>query len=361
MDTSLNITPKITVLLPVYNCELYIKTAVESILNQTFTNFELLIIDDASTDATVSILKKFDDPRIQLIEKPLNSGYTNSLNYGLKIAKGQYIARMDADDISYPERFARQIDYLDNHPDVVVCGTTYKIVDNDKKIILPQDHEAIKIGLLWGNCVSHPSVMIRKKIVDDFSIRYDTSKEPAEDYDMWVRLLSIGKLHNLKEILLEYRVYGNQVSRKRAEEQKKNDIAAKLLLLQYLDIKWNDLELEFLERQFAKTEVVKFQDLQIFKTIQKKLEKANISGFFESKRFRHYLIDLEADVLRKCFLKQKRYSPTMYLEYLWAKYKWKAKLLRKQELKIALKSLIFWKTQRKKPLSKPYNIAKNKN
>ena len=361
MDTSLNITPKITVLLPVYNCELYIKTAVESILNQTFTNFELLIIDDASTDATVSILKKFDDPRIQLIEKPLNSGYTNSLNYGLKIAKGQYIARMDADDISYPERFARQIAYLDNHPDVVVCGTTYKIVDNDKKIILPQDHEAIKIGLLWGNCVSHPSVMIRKKIVDDFSIRYDTSKEPAEDYDMWVRLLSIGKLHNLKEILLEYRVYGNQVSRKRAEEQKKNDIAAKLLLLQYLDIKWNDLELEFLERQFAKTEVVKFQDLQIFKTIQKKLEKANISGFFESKRFRHYLIDLEADVLRKCFLKQKRYSPTMYLEYLWAKYKWKAKLLRKQELKIALKSLIFWKTQRKKPLSKPYNIAKNKN
>ena len=357
----MNITPKITVLLPVYNCELYIKTAVESILNQTFTNFELLIIDDASTDATVSILKKFDDPRIQLIEKPLNSGYTNSLNYGLKIAKGQYIARMDADDISYPERFARQIAYLDNHPDVVVCGTTYKIVDNDKKIILPQDHEAIKIGLLWGNCVSHPSVMIRKKIVDDFSIRYDTSKEPAEDYDMWVRLLSIGKLHNLKEILLEYRVYGNQVSRKRAEEQKKNDIAAKLLLLQYLDIKWNDLELEFLERQFAKTEVVKFQDLQIFKTIQKKLEKANISGFFESKRFRHYLIDLEADVLRKCFLKQKRYSPTMYLEYLWAKYKWKAKLLRKQELKIALKSLIFWKTQRKKPLSKPYNIAKNKN
>lgn len=357
----MNITPKITVLLPVYNCELYIKTAVESILNQTFTNFELLIIDDASTDATVSILKKFDDPRIQLIEKPLNSGYTNSLNYGLKIAKGQYIARMDADDISYPERFARQIDYLDNHPDVVVCGTTYKIVDNDKKIILPQDHEAIKIGLLWGNCVSHPSVMIRKKIVDDFSIRYDTSKEPAEDYDMWVRLLSIGKLHNLKEILLEYRVYGNQVSRKRAEEQKKNDIAAKLLLLQYLDIKWNDLELEFLERQFAKTEVVKFQDLQIFKTIQKKLEKANISGFFESKRFRQYLIDLEADVLRKCFLKQKRYSPTMYLEYLWAKYKWKAKLLRKQELKIALKSLIFWKTQRKKPLSKPYNIAKNKN
>lgn len=361
MDSSLSTSPKITVLLPVYNCELYIKTAVESILNQTFTNFELLIIDDASTDATVSILKKFDDPRIQLIEKPLNSGYTNSLNYGLKIAKGQYIARMDADDISYPERFARQIDYLDNHPDVVVCGTTYKIVDNDKKIILPQDHEAIKIGLLWGNCVSHPSVMIRKKIVDDFSIRYDTSKEPAEDYDMWVRLLSIGKLHNLKEILLEYRVYGNQVSRKRAEEQKKNDIAAKLLLLQYLDIKWNDLELEFLERQFAKTEVVKFQDLQIFKTIQKKLEKANISGFFESKRFRHYLIDLEADVLRKCFLKQKRYSPTMYLEYLWAKYKWKAKLLRKQELKIALKSLIFWKTQRKKPLSKPYNIAKNKN
>jgi glycosyltransferase involved in cell wall biosynthesis len=340
--------PKITVILPVYNCELYIQTAVESVLNQTFTDFELLIIDDASTDTTVSIIKKIDDSRIQLIQKPVNSGYTNSLNSGLQLAKGEYIARMDGDDISYPERFAKQIAYLETHPEVVVCGTTYKIVGNEKRITLPEHHEAIKIGLLWGNCILHPSVMIRKKVVDDFSILYDTSKEPAEDYALWVRMLSLGNFYNLQEVLLEYRVYVNQVSRKRAEEQKKNDIATKFQLLQYLEVQWNDSESEFLERQFGKTEVVSFQDLMIFKQIQKKLKLANTSGFFESKRFSQYLIDLEADVLRKCFLKQKRYSPTMYLEYLLAKYKWKAKLSPKQELKLGLKSLIFWKTQRSK-------------
>jgi glycosyltransferase involved in cell wall biosynthesis len=338
--------PKITVLLPVFNCELYIQLAVESILNQTYTDFELLIIDDASTDATLSILKKLDDSRIQLIEKPVNSGYTKSLNYGLQIAQGDYIARMDADDISYPERFDQQIAYLEAHPEVVVCGTTYKIVGNDKRITLPEDDEAIKIGLLWGNCISHPSVLIRKKILDDYAIQYDTSKEPAEDYDLWIRLLSLGKLHNLQEVLLEYRVYSNQVSRKRAEEQKKNDIAAKFKLFAYLNINWNESEYEFLERQFGKIEVVSFKDLKTFKSIQKKLEEANTSGFFESEKFNYYLKELEADVLRKCFLKQKRYSPPMYFEYLTAKYKWNAQLPPKNEMKLAIKSLLFWKTQR---------------
>lgn len=353
--------PKITVLLPVYNCELYIQTAVESILNQTFTDFEFLIIDDASTDATVAIVKSYTDSRIQLIQKPMNSGYTNSLNYGLQLAKGEYIARMDGDDISYPERFAQQIAYFEAHPDVVVCGTTYKIVGNDKRITLPEHNEDIKIGLLFGNCILHSSVMIRKKALDNFSIRYDTSKEPAEDYDLWVRLLSLGKLHNLQEVLLEYRLYGNQVSRKRAKEQKKNDIAIKFQLLQYLGVQWTENEAEFLERQFGKMEVVAFKDLKIFKQIQKKLETANTTCFFESKRFSQYLIDLEADVLRKCFLRQKRYSPKIYLEYLLAKYKWKAQLTLKQELKLGLKSLIFWKTQRDKYIANSIMVVKNKN
>ena len=202
--------------------------------------------------------------------------------------------------------------------------------------------------------------MIRRKVLDDQLIQYDISKEPAEDYDLWVRLLSFGKLHNLKEVLLEYRVYGNQVSRKRAEEQKKNDITAKLKLLQYIEVQWNDSEHEFLERQFGKTEVISFQDLKIFKQIQKKLEIANASGFFESKQFSQYLVDLEGDVLRKCFLNQKRYSPLMYLEYLLAKYRWKTKLTSQQEIKLVLKSLIFWKTQRHKSKINTKTTAKKK-
>lgn len=352
--------PKITVILPVFNCELYIQNAVESILNQTFADFEFLIIDDASTDATLSILKKIDDSRIQLIEKQVNSGYTNSLNYGLQIAEGEYIARMDADDISYPERFARQIAYLDSHPNVVVCGTFYKIVGNNKNIIIPSSHDDIKIGLLNGNCICHPSTMIRKKVLEEHAIKYDTSKEPAEDYDMWVRLLPLGKLHNLPERLFEYRVYNNQVSRKRAEEQRKNDIAAKFKLLGYLNLQWNTMELDFLEKQFGKSAVISFQDLKIFKQIQNKLKVSNSIGFFDSQKFNQYLIELEADVLRKCFLKQKRYSPTMYVEFLVAKFNWNVKLTLKQELKLILKSIVFWKTQRSKSIKNRKAITYSK-
>jgi glycosyltransferase involved in cell wall biosynthesis len=104
-----------------------VQTAIESILNQSYTDFEFIIIDDASTDTTVTIIKSYHDSRIQLIEKSINSGYTNSLNSGLKIANGKYIARMDGDDISFPQRFAKQIAFLEGNPEVVVCGTSYTI------------------------------------------------------------------------------------------------------------------------------------------------------------------------------------------------------------------------------------------
>jgi len=191
--------------------------------------------------------------------------------------------------------------------------------------------------------------MIRKNVLDQYAIQYDSTKEPAEDYHIWIQLLNFGKLKNLSEVLLEYRVYGNQVSRKRADEQKKSDIAAKFKMLQYLNITWNSVEREFLERQFGKTESITFKDLEVFKQIQHKLAKANQTlVFFETHLFHQYLIDLEADVLRKCFLKQKRYTPSMYFEYLEAKFKWNAQLVAKQEVKLALKSIVFWKTIRTK-------------
>jgi glycosyltransferase involved in cell wall biosynthesis len=142
--------PKITVLIPVYNCELYIQEVLESILHQTYSDFEFLILDDASTDQTVSIIKKYKGARIQLIEKLLKAGYTNSLNYGLTIARGKYIARMDGDDISFPDRFVKQVTYLEANPGVVLCGTSYKIIGNGKQLSFPENHEAIKLALLRG-------------------------------------------------------------------------------------------------------------------------------------------------------------------------------------------------------------------
>ncbi|MEZ4795941.1 MAG: glycosyltransferase [Flavobacteriaceae bacterium] len=343
----MNKQPSITVLMPVYNCELYVEEALSSILNQTFSDFEVLIIDDASTDATVSIIKSFNDKRINLIVKPKNTGYTNSLNHGCKIAKGKYIARMDGDDVSLPERFEKQIVFLEANPDVMVCGTTYSKIGNPKRITIPQYHDDIKIRLLWGNCIAHPSVMIRKEALEVFSEPYDTLKEPAEDYDLWVRLLAVGKLHNLPDVLLDYRTYTNQVSRKRAQEQKRSEIETRFKMHDYLNVKWTPQEAQFLEKHFKRTEIISFVELKIFKQVQKKIAVANNEiQCFDSKLFKQYLVDFEIDILRKCFLKQKRYTPKLYFDYLNAKWKFGAKLPIKRELKLMLKSLIFWKTLR---------------
>jgi glycosyltransferase involved in cell wall biosynthesis len=343
MDSNVNDKPLITVLMPVYNCELYVLEAVNSILNQTYAHFEFLIIDDASIDNTVSIVKRQLDSRIQLIEKPINTGYTNSLNYGLKIAKGKYIARMDGDDVSFPERLAKQVAFLETHPETVLCGTNYKIIGNNKKISIPETDSAIKVALLKGNCICHPSVMFRKEVIDRFSIIYDTSKEPAEDYDMWVRLLSYGKLHNLEDVLLEYRLHTTQVSRKRVEEQKRTDVEMKFQLFNYLDLELNSSDINFLNKFFNEIEIVDFCDGKLFKAIQIKLSNSNLNCFFDPIGFKQYLIDMEADFVKKCIFNQNKYSPFIYINYLVAKYKWGIGLTFNQEVKLFVKSLIFKK------------------
>lgn len=231
--------PTITVLMPVYNCELYIKEALESILNQTYADFEFLIIDDASTDKTVCIIKTYNDSRIKLIEKPRNTGYTNSLNYGLTLAKGKYIARMDGDDISLPERFAKQVTFLDANPDVVLCGTLYQIIGTKNICNHPLKHEEIKVKLISGCYIAHPTVMFHKSVFESYELQYDPNTEPAEDYDLWARLIFLGKIVNIKEVLLYYRVHLKQTSILFNEKQKKisQDISIRMLekIIPFLD------------------------------------------------------------------------------------------------------------------------------
>lgn len=339
----MNHRPKLTVILPTYNCELYIETAVESILNQTFIDFELLIIDDASTDGTVPFLKSLNDNRIQLIEKPFNTGYTESLNQGLKLARGEYIARMDGDDISMPERFAKQIAYLETHPETILCATAYKFIGREPFFGFPENHEAIKVSLLKGNCICHPSVMMRKSMLDAYDIYYDQAKEPAEDYDMWIRLLYIGKLHILPEILIEYRVYAGQVSSTRLEKQKQIDIALRFSLLDQLKVKFNTEERNFLEKYFQNKDCIHLIELSIFKKIKIKLKNSNTVGFFDPKYFENYLADIEASVIRRFFKKYNYYSPVLYLNFLVAKFKWGLGFNSNEELKLLVKCFLLRK------------------
>lgn len=334
--------PKITVLMPVYNCELYIEEAVDSILNQTFTDFEFLIIDDASTDNTVAIIKTYNDPRIQLIQKPQNSGYTNSLNYGLGVAKGEYIARMDGDDISLPERFAKQVAFLDRSLDVVVCGTFFKIIGIDKIVTVPENHEDIKVAMLSDCCIGHPTVMIRKNTLQQYDLIYDISKEPAEDYDLWTRLLVIGRLHNLQEVLLNYRVHNSQVSQKRNNQQINIAVEIKINLLKYLILEKHTQSQNLLEK-IVRRELLCFDGMKSFLDLKNKLLVANEISFFERTIFEKYLSNIQNNLFKDYFLKRKKYSPIIFFQYLKIKKKWQSNLALFDEMKLLAKSIIFYK------------------
>lgn len=210
--TDLSATPLVSVIMPVYNVENYIKEAVESILNQTYSNFEFIIIDDCSTDKTLEFLSQLKDPRVVLVKKEKNSGYTNSINYGLKIAKGKYIARMDGDDISMFTRIEEQVIFMEDNPDIDVCGAWFNIMGTDEIIKHPCHHDEIKIALLTYCAIGHPTVMIRADTLSKNNLYYDIEYEPAEDYHLWSKLSMIGKLHNLQKPLLKYRRHEAQVS-----------------------------------------------------------------------------------------------------------------------------------------------------
>lgn len=204
--------PKISVLLPVYNAASFIGESIHSILDQTESDFELLIIDDCSTDNSLQIIESFEDPRIILHKKNLNSGYTESLNWGIDQARGKYIARMDADDISLPQRFEKQVFFLEQNQHIAMCGTDARVEGSSLNFNYPTESKVIEAHLLLGSSLIHPSIMGRTEIFKQY--KYDPIKEPAEDYDLFTRLAASGKqLANLEEALLIYRVHTNQISK----------------------------------------------------------------------------------------------------------------------------------------------------
>lgn len=200
----------ISVILPAYNAELYIKEAIDSVLAQTFTNFELIILNDGSTDKTEEIILSYQDSRIVYVKNEQNLGLIGTLNKGMALAKGKYIARMDADDICLPERFAKQVNFLEEHPDYIICGTAaYRFFNNltDKKAFyVPINDENIRVRLFFNTGFIHPSVMFRTETIRTHNLSFNDNYKYAEDYYFWMDLLKYGKGFNLKEKLLYYRV-----------------------------------------------------------------------------------------------------------------------------------------------------------
>ena len=216
-------SPKVTVLMSVYNGEKYLHEAVDSILNQTFTDFEFLIINDASTDRTSEILQSYRNPRIKVITNEKNIGLTKSLNKGLVIAKGEYIARMDADDMSMPERFEKEIEFLDTHKDYAAVGTYVKVIRVDSGSTdlweRPVTDAQIREHLKMDNCIAHGSAMIRRKCLVEVGF-YDESIVRAQDYELWLRLSEKYRLANIPQYLYLRKIHEENIEVKHHDEQK---------------------------------------------------------------------------------------------------------------------------------------------
>jgi glycosyltransferase involved in cell wall biosynthesis len=220
MDKSL--MPRVTVLMPVYNGQVYLREAIDSVIGQTFNDFELLIINDGSTDDTLRILESFVDPRIRLIMNEKNLGLVHCLNQGIEIARGQYVARMDCDDVCMPERLRVQSDFLDSNPSVDICGSWIVDLDGDYLTTFkyPVSHEDIQAQLLFRNPLAHPAIMLRRSTFIAHGLRYEESERHAEDYGLWIRVQNLVGMANIPQVLLHYRRHEDQVSSTKRQEQR---------------------------------------------------------------------------------------------------------------------------------------------
>lgn len=203
--------PKVTVLMTVYNNEKYLQTAIFSILNQTYKDFELIIINDGSTDDTEKIILSFKDSRIRYIQNNKNIGISKSLNKGIKLSKGKYVARMDGDDICHPTRLAKQVLFLDTHQDHGLLGSWYYIIDYNGALISVQRNSTedaeLKLSMIFSNQFLQSSILIKTDLIKE--LMYDEKLEVCEDYDLWLRCLDKTSVTNFPEELLTYRWHGS--------------------------------------------------------------------------------------------------------------------------------------------------------
>lgn len=207
--------PKISILLPVYNGEKYLNESISSILNQSFQNFELIVIDDCSTDKSVDVIKSHNDSRIVFLRNSINSRTAHSLNRGIDIAKGKYIARMDQDDIASPTRLEEQYHFMEANPEVGICGTQimpFGIGINSSTSKYPLSDSGIRLMQLYKPPFAHPTVMMRKAVLNKNKLRY-RENFIAEDYSLWSKLLQVTKASNLSSALLRYRIHPSSITK----------------------------------------------------------------------------------------------------------------------------------------------------
>ncbi len=335
------INPKVSIVLAAYNAEAYLKECIDSLLSQTFSDFELLIYNDGSNDNTKGIIDSYCDNRIIVNHLSKNRGVVFCSNLGLKNAKGTYIAKMDADDISLPDRLKLQVEYLDRNPDVGLLGAQLKIHDSNEVIYKPVDDTEIRWWFFKGCPVPQPTAMIRASVINDFKLYYDAEFKSAEDIEYWFQLAKVTQMANLPVPTLEYRVHEAQEST--AHIQRQNFYRDKSLksFFDWLGIESKVSDLMFTNNLFSDLLPYDAENLIKLNDFFKSLDSKNAISFFGKLE-----IDKKRIEFIKIFIKNLLdFNPSLLFINQHLLYRaFNYSLI--SYFKFVFKCLLFWKTKK---------------
>jgi glycosyltransferase involved in cell wall biosynthesis len=325
-------TPLISVVMPVYNGEKHLDEAICSILNQTYSNFEFIIINDGSTDNSESIILSFKDSRIKYIKNEFNLKLIETLNLGIEQSKGKYIARMDADDISHPQRFEKQVSFFESNSEYGLLGTSVNLMKNGKEepLVYHLDHDSLKFALAFYCPFIHPSVMFRKECLDQLEIVYDKRFLHSEDYELWTRLVKITKIANLSECLLNYRIHDEQISTMHATFQTEISKTIRVrYLCQQTTLSVDACSFVFKFSNEPKTLAQKYREIHYVYTLNE------CDLIFQGNNLKHYLIRLWKNET----LESHKITLREFIRFLISSLTWKSGWSVRQLISIFIKTI----------------------
>lgn len=286
--------PKVTVFTPVYNCEDYISETIQSILNQTYEDFEYLLIDDCSTDRSVDIIESFSDPRIRLIKNEINQGISYNRNLAIDESNGDYLAMIDGDDIALSQRLEKQIEFLEKHPEYGIIGTEIIHIDAQGKemnqsITFPIPDEQIPSRMLFNNYIYTSSATIRKSVFEE-GIRFKKSFIVAEDYEVWIQLIRKSKIGHIREPLTKYRIHDQSISIQKKQLMLDTEIKIINIQLNELKCPLNSEELKIFSAISKENHLLYINKYkEVNSLIAKLIQANNRSKIFNSSDFKKHL------------------------------------------------------------------------
>ena len=300
--------PRITVLMPTYNVAPWVDEAIQSVLNQTCKDFELLVVDDASSDGTLEHVKAFEDPRVRIAAFPNNVGLADNLNRGLDLIDTELVARMDGDDIAEPDWLETGIKVLDSHPEVGVCSFGFQFFGTKTSLVrFPEWHEESKAQMLFGCTVIVP--VLRRSVLAQNNLRYSTAAFPAEDYMMWANAYRVTQVYNVQRTLFHYRTHETQIStaKRQAQIEKSNEV--RLKMLNWLNDSFSDEEKHYFLNVFVPCVINGKDRVNELKRFAGFLINKNTEGHYDDealrKKFQSHIAYGTLDYVERVFFEKK--------------------------------------------------------